>query len=195
MRLLLDIDDSVVDLRTPTRKIFAEHKKVFIEGIDFCGGRDTDAYRFFQSYVNSTPGFCRSLETFDGAKEIIHAWLKMPDVEVTPVTAPQFGPHWIPERTAFLVEEFGFDEQQIHYCWKKHKVDGDLIFEDNPFHIKSWLEAHPDGKAILRAHPWTWEIIVRDRELSRYVAEGQLKVFESWAIQDPRAMLFKHEVR
>lgn len=176
--VLFDSDDLLFDLRGPARALFAQHGVPFLEvGLDFCGG-DKEIYRWFSRTVNAMPGFCRGLPLRPGAAEFVQEVQKLP-VELVPVTAPQMGPYWIPERTAAL-GELGFEEKQIHFCWKKFRVGGELILEDNHHHVFEWTSHQPTGHALLLEHPWTKAEIEASASIDFVKRTGRCTTFTEW---------------
>ena len=74
--------------------------------------------------------------------------------------------HWI-------YRYFGFAEKNFVATHRKEYIDGDILIDDKPENIVLWLDAHPEGRAILFPQPWNgkpgwenhtkaWEGIVRE---------------------------------
>ena len=178
IELLLDIDDTIVDLRNPTRELFRKHSVPFCETKpDFCGG-DPEIYKTFQRLVREEQGFCRNLPLRAGAENFINE-LRRHEVNVIPCTAPQLGPYWIPERTEVL-GLLGFDEQRIHWCWYKYRVAADAIVEDNHKNGTRWLERNPQGHVYLLEHAWTMPEHALAREVIEAWRDYRLTRFEEW---------------
>jgi 5'(3')-deoxyribonucleotidase len=97
------------------------------------------------------PGFCASLLPYPGAVEAVRELDLRHDVYC--VTSPFSGPHWMPERTAWLREHFGFDKSHVIHAYTKRLVFGDLLLDDKPETVGGWADAWP-GDALLWDAPW-----------------------------------------
>lgn len=52
-----------------------------------------------------------------------------------------------------------FDQSKIIFCKDKHLVRGDILYEDNPTVIDSWLRANPKGFANMVVHTYNRSMI------------------------------------
>ncbi len=103
--------------------------------------------------VMTAPGFCASLDWYEGAIELVKGLSLIGEVHA--VTAPLKGnPTWMHERLGWLSSEVQSD--RIHFVSGKYKhlVRGDVLIEDHPGNAYAWLEANPQGTAILIDRPW-----------------------------------------
>ena len=103
--------------------------------------------------IMGSPGFCHSLEWYDGAREFAAGLAKIGQVHA--VTAPfRNGPSWMHERLGWLSPHVASDRVHFVSGKYKHLVRGDALIEDHPANAVEWLEAHPEGIAILIDRPW-----------------------------------------
>jgi FMN phosphatase YigB (HAD superfamily) len=175
--ILLDADDTLFDLRTPSRELFAKHGVPFKEeGLDFCENKEI--YKWYSRQISTLPGFCRNLEVRQGVREFMNELRKLP-VDIRAVTAPQFGPYWIPERTEALFE-FGIEEGHIYYCWEKFRIYGDVFVEDNYNHVIHWAQRHRNGFSVVLDHPWTREEVKNNFQLRTFELEGRCTHTNDW---------------
>jgi 5'(3')-deoxyribonucleotidase len=104
-------------------------------------------------HIMSVPGFCRSLEWYEGAKDFLRLLRGAGDVFA--VTAPfDASETWERERKAWL--ESHIPRKQVLPISGEFKrlVRGDVLIEDHPGTACEWLEDNPSGVAILIDRPW-----------------------------------------
>lgn len=103
--------------------------------------------------IMSSPGFCHGLEWYEGARDFVRALEDQGQVHA--VTAPvRSGCSWMHERLGWLSSVFPGDHVHFVSGKYKHLVRGDVLIEDHPANARAWVEAHPDGIAILIDRPW-----------------------------------------
>lgn len=93
------------------------------------------------------PNVVREFVPRAGAAELLR-WARQ-HAAVYAVTSPWDSPHWMPERSAWLVEHFGFSHKQISHIHDKFIVVGDVLVDDKHANVKLWQEEYPDGLAVL----------------------------------------------
>lgn len=98
----------------------------------------------------SDPGFVLNLANYPDARQFLSSLQKLGTVVA--VTKPfDKSPTWAYERQRWLWNR-GV-ELMVHTS-EKYMVRGDVLIEDEPHNIGSWLRANPDGRAILIDRPW-----------------------------------------
>ncbi len=96
-------------------------------------------------------GAVLELRPYEGVERALQ--LLRLDHELVCVTSPQWGTRWAEERYHWLVKH-GFNKQHIVFASNKALVQGDVLIEDSPSNLESWLAAHPHGNGVLIAQPW-----------------------------------------
>lgn len=99
------------------------------------------------------PGFCFDLPWVSGARGLV-AFLRASAHEVLCVTSPWPSPTWMAERLDWLAPTFAAEDVLFVPSKRKFLVEGDILIEDHPAIACAWLDAHPDGYAILVDRPW-----------------------------------------
>jgi 5'(3')-deoxyribonucleotidase len=112
---------------------------------DIAAAYGTD-WKYLSSLIEK-PGFCFGLKPFPGAVEAVRRLDLRTDVYC--VTSPFSGAYWMPERTAWLKEYFGFDKSHVIHCYTKKLIRGDFLIDDKPENIAEWSAAWPAGTGIL----------------------------------------------
>ncbi len=104
-------------------------------------------------HIMSAPGFCHSLEWYEGAFAFFQALKAEGDLFV--ITAPFDGSEtWERERKAWL-ESYIARKRVLPISGEfKHLVRGDVLIEDHPGTACEWLQANPSGVAVLIDRPW-----------------------------------------
>jgi 5'(3')-deoxyribonucleotidase len=97
----------------------------------------------------ASPSWCRQLPAYEGAREGLEEIRRHADVWA--VTQPYPSPTWAYERDQWLVEDFGFDINDVQHVRSKakHAVDGDIFGEDKTSTLVEWQEWHPEGVGVL----------------------------------------------
>ncbi len=103
--------------------------------------------------IMGQPGFCHSLEWYEGARKFV---LELTGIgEVHAVTAPfRNGACWMHERMGWLSGAIANDRVHFVSGKYKHLVRGDVLIEDHPKNAHDWLESNPKGIAVLVDRPW-----------------------------------------
>lgn len=152
--LLLDIDGVAANFiegcRPTAERILGRpvhHDEVDQFMIERALGMDEEQTKELYRHVIEE-GWCRSLPAYEGAKEAvaeIRTWMT-----VVPVTSHLFeSRHWVFERDEWILEHLGIPKTDIVHTHRKFQVDGDVLVDDKPSHIKSWLERRPLKRAVL----------------------------------------------
>jgi 5'(3')-deoxyribonucleotidase len=103
--------------------------------------------------VMSVPGFCHGLAWYEGARDFFAELVREGDVLA--VTAPFDGSEtWERERKAWMAPAIERKRVLAISGDFKHHVRGDVLIEDHPKTAHDWLEANPDGIALLIDRPW-----------------------------------------
>lgn len=97
------------------------------------------------------PGFCEDIPWYEGAEEFVQVLLKLGELYV--VTAPWDSATWAHERKKWVSKHL--NPGRVISCGSSAKalVRGNVLIEDSPSTCHAWLEANPDGFAILRDLP------------------------------------------
>ena len=109
---------------------------------------DSDETAWLYEQV-ATEGWCRRLAAYEGAKEGIEQLRQF--AQVWAVTQPFRSKTWSYERDTWLMEGFGFVEDDILHVRSKakHAIDGDILIEDKVSTLLEWQEHHPEGYGIM----------------------------------------------
>lgn len=103
--------------------------------------------------IMASPGFCHGLEWYEGARSFVQGLNLLGQVHA--LTAPfRDGASWMHERLGWLSGVVASDRVHFVSGKYKHLVRGDVLIEDHPRNAFDWLEAHPDGIAVLIDRPW-----------------------------------------
>lgn len=150
-RLLIDVDEVLGNLQTPifeiVHRLFGKKMTPFdYDGWDLFGIFSEAEQRGIFREMRK-PGFCSSIQPTPGAVEVIHELRK--HVDVYPVTSPFDSHTWVSERYAWLHRHFDFERKEVVFTGSKFLVVGDAFLDDNPDHVTSWSEAHPEKLAML----------------------------------------------
>ncbi len=162
-RLLVDVDEVLGDFQTPVFDILHTLFNKRLTPWDY------DSWDIFETFSDNEraavfaemekPGFCRNIQPTLGSIDAIKELRQ--HVDVYPVTSPFHSQAWVSERNEWLAEHFGFAKREVVHTGSKFLVSGDAILDDNPLHVKSWLEEHPNGLGML------WHI-PNTRNLTQY---------------------------
>lgn len=101
--------------------------------------------------------FCYTMPSFQGSLRFVRRLERMG--ELYAVTAPWVSSkYWMHERFVWLAAG-GFNSQRIIMCpsASKHLVRGDIMIEDTPRNLFTWLNANPTGHGLLYDLPWNRE--------------------------------------
>lgn len=120
---------------------------------------DVDQFDFFQALGVSiddgraikraiaVPGFCESLQVYEGAKQGVKDLQEIADVYV--VTAPwNSSPTWTYERESWLWRHFKIPHSHVIHTSAKHLVSGDAFVDDKTSAVEAWKIERPAGLAI-----------------------------------------------
>ena len=100
------------------------------------------------------PDFWRHLPPVPGVKEGLEG-LKEQGYMIRWLTSPWYTcDNWESIRRTWLKEQFGTNPLDITFTAEKFRVDGDILIDDRPKHIKLWHATHPGKKAWLFDSPF-----------------------------------------
>lgn len=155
LRILVDMDDVIVDLHTPW--VHAVNKA---EGSNLHHTALTTWERLPEKVWNAVlriPGFFLSLDWEPGARGGLMD-LKAAGHDVYIVSSPVVWEacrdkyHWV--HTHLRVYDIIPSMDRLVLTRSKHIVRGDVLIDDNPQNLESWLKENPGGKVVLYAQPW-----------------------------------------
>lgn len=96
----------------------------------------------------ASPGWCRALPPYEGAREAVEAIRKFATIHA--VTAQFFsGKQWTYDREEWIVEHLGIPKTDVIHTHAKWKIDGDVLVDDKVSHLVAWQKKHPLGRAVL----------------------------------------------
>lgn len=98
------------------------------------------------------PGFCQGLEWYAGAEEFL--WKLQEAAAVYAVTSPFNSETWERERKLWLKTFIHPNCILSVPTPAKTLVRGDILIEDHPGTAYRWLQANPEGHAVLIDRPW-----------------------------------------
>jgi 5'(3')-deoxyribonucleotidase len=163
-RLLIDVDEVLVDFQGPAFDLLEQHF-----GKKF-GPEDCEVWDMFTLFTPEEkakvveeiekPGWCRALKVKEGAVEAVAELRKL--VDVYAVTSHFTSPTWVHERDAQLMEDFGFQRREIVHTSAKFLVSGEYMLDDRPANLESWKAEHPEGIAMLWHIPNTRKLGMDD---------------------------------
>ena len=104
------------------------------------------------SIIHKSPGLVRRMRWLPGAAEGLNLLRELGHVVC--VTSPSHGPHWVYERTEWLMHCAGFKEDEIVFTKRKELVRGRILIDDRTENVASWCMAHRrSGIGLLLAQP------------------------------------------
>lgn len=119
-------------------------------------------------FMINTPGIIRNMEWYDYAHEMVEALRKKGDVIAC--TDSVYPGVFTTERIMWLMDEFGFNRENIILSGKKYLIDGWMLIDDKPSNVEKWLQHHPDGVGVLW-HPINrkYKLEIEDRSIAHKV--------------------------
>jgi 5'(3')-deoxyribonucleotidase len=109
-------------------------------------------------------GWCRSLPAYEHAKESVARIREF--ATVIPVTAHFFDSKtWAWERDEWILAHLEIPKTDIVHTHRKFQIDGDVLIDDKPEHLRRWHARHPHGRALLfqrnynRNDGWTGPVV------------------------------------
>ena len=157
-RLLLDVDGILADFAGSAARLMSKVVGRTITTDEIVNWEVTDVID--EHYLKDLckeemklPGFCASIEAYEHSIKSVEVLQKISEVFF--VTAPMHkSVAWMPERVAWLEKVFLVDPKDIIFAYKKHVVSGDIILDDHPDNVRSWLDSHPTGTGLLWERPY-----------------------------------------
>lgn len=102
--------------------------------------------------IDRSPGFVKHMAPVTGALDGLQQ-LRALGHKLGCLTSPHYGPHWVPERAAWLMAR-GFTKKQIHFSSAKEDVPGCILIEDFLANLVTYKAEHPQSLAVLINQPW-----------------------------------------
>ena len=99
------------------------------------------------------PGWCRTMPVLPWSYNAVDRLSLRANVLWATAPLPN-APHWVAERTAWLVQHFAADPKSIFFVEDKSLVPGDIMVDDKPENVDKWATAHPNGTALLWDAPY-----------------------------------------
>lgn len=97
--------------------------------------------------------FCRTMPTYDGAREFVKALRKLGDVVV--VTSPFVSvDHWEQDRRDWLADHFGFSHKDVISCHRKELVRGHVLIDDKIENCEAFVSKSSYRQAVVFDRPW-----------------------------------------
>lgn len=111
---------------------------------DFCDalGLSKVERRRVMETIRRKPGFVTGMKPLPGAANGVAALRAWFDVYIATKPWPH-SPTWIYERTAWLGNHFGIDEDHVLPIGAKHLIDGELFVDDSSEQVRAWLAERP----------------------------------------------------
>lgn len=124
-----------------------------VKEFDFVGLGMNEHQRAMLKSAWIKPGFCASIQPYDGALEGLRLLRTVADVYA--VTAPMSGSvTWQGERANWLADHMEFQRDHIVSTAAKHLVNGDVLVEDNADVLTSWVDAESARVGMLWTRPY-----------------------------------------
>jgi 5'(3')-deoxyribonucleotidase len=155
VRILLDVDGPLADFTTALCDALRRrgHDSVYPDKIQhWCLKESLGPAVEDVDDILCTKGFVRSLPWVEGAPFLIVALQAIADVVC--VTSPWPSKYWVPERVEWLSPWVHADDVLFVRSKRKALISGDVLVEDHPGIAAAWLDANPNGRAILVDRPW-----------------------------------------
>lgn len=93
-------------------------------------------------------GWCRALPAYEHARECV-AKIREYAI-VVPLTAHfHDSKTWAWERDEWILEHLGIPKTDVIHTHRKFQVDGDVLIDDKPSHLRAWLARRPSRRAVL----------------------------------------------
>lgn len=155
MRILLDMDETIVDLMSQWLrflKVRYDEPLVYQDIKSFNIHEHCTVAKREEVYsALAHPGFFRQLNPFPGAIETINKWItEGHDVGI--VTACQHGHQ---DKMGWLEEYLPrFNRRNLIFASQKHWVKGDVFVDDCPDNLIAYSHSNPKASVICMDHPW-----------------------------------------
>jgi 5'-nucleotidase len=159
MIILLDVDGVLADFHGGILSLIQDLFNLHLTINDFKNWDYTSALKsekqkqILREQVKQ-PGLISRLSPYSEAVEAVGKLRRLG--EVICLTSPNHSvPTWIPERYEWLERHFKIPPQDVTLTGKKHLVDGDIMIDDHPDNVLSWIERHPAGAGFMWDRPYT----------------------------------------
>lgn len=162
MRLLFDMDDTLVDLHGPWVRSVNNKMGWDIHKWDLTTW-DRKPEEVWQSILR-IPGFFEALDWVQGARQAMIDIPERHDIYI--VSSPavweackgKYHWTWAKMRVPNIIPSM----DRLVLTRSKHIIQGDVLIDDNWDNLEKWLDAHPYGAGIVYTQPWN----MRDENLS-----------------------------
>ncbi len=158
MRFLIDVDDVLTD--------FVGRMSPIVSGIldrewsyDELSKDEWDLFTILSKVqrdalfaIMERPGFCATFNPAPGAQAAVRTLREM-GCEMFAVTAPNYSPFWVSERTHWLEQFFQIPADHVVHTHAKYLVSGDFFLDDRPSHVREWEKHNPQGVPMLWTTP------------------------------------------
>lgn len=147
-RILLDVDDVLVDFETPAEKLVSDllgREWTLAEGPqewDLFQALSKQQFKLAMQLIH-VPGWSNCLLPFTKAQTAVSILQEIGDVYAVTAAIP-----WASDRCGYLDHHFGIDKNHQVYTKAKYLVSGDFFVEDNPSNLQQWLAENRQGKGI-----------------------------------------------
>lgn len=163
-RVLIDVDGVLADFLTGALKVINQVTDgCFIpsdvtqwdifESLELNQEIEDKCYEVFKS-----KNYAQNLRPYCGAKETIATLKEIADVFI--VTSPIHSETWVHDRTEWLQNELGIGEKETVHTSAKYLISGDVLVDDRPENVRTWLEHNPSGVGILWGHSYNKDVDV-----------------------------------
>lgn len=154
MRILIDMDETIVDMLNPLIK---KYNKLHDTRVSFDDIKDYDLSKVMPEGVSNlynTPGFFLKLQAYKDAVDVIKRLNKKHEIIIATfvdsITAVIDKYLWIETYMPFL------DIKQVNIGRHKYLLKADLLIDDNPEFLEKFLLYNPKGHAIRIIRPYNY---------------------------------------
>ena len=158
--IIFDVDGVLIDFVEHLLKLCNEDSPE----LDFPTFEEVTQYDFFSVFdkkqvqvvlrILGSDAFWKTMEARPGAAKVLRT-LRQYGYRVLFVTRPcnEYLP-WLQVRRKQIEELFDGHVSDIVYTVAKEVVAGELIVEDNPEHVRRWMDANPEKPALMFTHAY-----------------------------------------
>lgn len=137
-------------------------------------------------------GTCLSIPVIPGSHDGVKGLQERGDLYV--VTSPMTSVEtWTNERDRWLHKHFRIPQKHIVHTSAKFLVSGDVLIEDKPSNLVSWLEHNPEGIGILWSQPYNEKVDLGPRVHRARSWQDAFAILDAAPKEDPFASFFEDE--